>query len=260
MMLAGRLARHPPSVTLTPDPFPPQIAAIFEFVGALALGRVSTGVIQGGIANLSTFQREPAVYAYGMVCAMAVGGVWQGIASYCELNVSATHSISEPLAAASSVASLPARSGPSCFEPAPPPHPPTHPPTPFNNAVGAILGFSLVYGGKDAVNWATPDPKKFPPYNGAVPIFCAWVFAPIATAIAAALTLWLLRTFVLRRPNPAKLSMFVLPLSVFLTTWICIYFVFTKVCRARFCGCSCSRPGMRLAGFGECYHQCSLLP
>jgi phosphate/sulfate permease len=74
-----------------------QLAAIFEFGGALLLGRVSTGVIQGGIANLTTFQSEPAVYAYGMVCALAVGGVWQGIASYLELNVSATHSISESL-------------------------------------------------------------------------------------------------------------------------------------------------------------------
>lgn len=163
------------------------IAAIFEFGGALLLGRVSTGVIQGGIANLSTFAREPAIYAYGMVCAMAVGGIWQGLASYMELNVSATHSI-----------------------------------------IGAIIGFSLVYGGKDAINWATPEPKLFPPYSGVVPIVCAWVFAPLATASAAALIMYLCRTFVLRRQNPARLAMMVLPLAVFITTWINIYFVFTK--------------------------------
>lgn len=44
--------------------------------------------------------------------------MWQGLASYWEMNVSSTHSI-----------------------------------------IGAIIGFSLVYGGKDAVNWATPDSK-----------------------------------------------------------------------------------------------------
>jgi hypothetical protein len=120
----------------------------------------------------------------------------------------------------------------SCSEPARP-LPPARIP-----AVGAILGFSMVYGGVDAVNWATPDPKKFPPYNGAVPIFCTWIFAPIATATASAITVLLLRTFVLRRPNPAKLSLFVLPIAVFITSWICIYFVFTKVCRAGCCGCS----------------------
>ncbi len=52
-----------------------QIAAIFEFVGAMVLGRV------------------PEVLAYGMVCAMTVSGIWQIVASYFELNVSSTHSI-----------------------------------------------------------------------------------------------------------------------------------------------------------------------
>jgi solute carrier family 20 (sodium-dependent phosphate transporter) len=70
-----------------------QIAAVFEFVGAMVLGRVSTSVISGGIANVSTFSRDPDVLAYGMVCAMTVSGVWQILASYCELNVSSTHSI-----------------------------------------------------------------------------------------------------------------------------------------------------------------------
>ncbi len=107
-------------------------------------------------------------------------------------------------------------------------HTPDHPPD-LLLAVGAIIGFSLVYGGKDAVNWATPEPKLFPPYSGVVPIVSAWIFAPLATASAAALIMFLCRTFVLRRNNPARLAMYVLPLAVFLTTWINIYFVFTKV-------------------------------
>jgi solute carrier family 20 (sodium-dependent phosphate transporter) len=74
-----------------------QIAAIFEFVGALVLGRVSTNVIAGGIADISEFTREPEIYAYGMICALVVGAVWQILACYMELNVSATHSISTRL-------------------------------------------------------------------------------------------------------------------------------------------------------------------
>ncbi len=38
-----------------------QLAAIFEFTGAMVLGRVSVSTIAGGIANLSDFQREPEV-------------------------------------------------------------------------------------------------------------------------------------------------------------------------------------------------------
>lgn len=70
-----------------------QIAAIFEFTGAMVLGRVSTSTIAGGIADVKTFQREPEVFAYGMVCAMTVAGIWQIVASYFEFNVSSTHSI-----------------------------------------------------------------------------------------------------------------------------------------------------------------------
>jgi phosphate/sulfate permease len=53
-----------------------------------------------------------------------------------------------------------------------------------------------------------------------VPIVCAWVFAPLATASASALIMVLCRTLVLRRPNPAKWAMVVLPLAVFITTWV----------------------------------------
>ena len=74
-----------------------QIAAVFEFAGALVLGRVVTNTIAGGIADINAFVRTPEIYAYGMVCALFVGGIFQLIASFLELNVSATHSISEPL-------------------------------------------------------------------------------------------------------------------------------------------------------------------
>ena len=170
-----------------------------------------------------------------MICALTVGGIWQIIASYLELNVSATHSISER-------AGRPRRSnlppGPLPATSTAPRPLPTRPPPP--RAVGAIIGFSLVYGGKDAVNWATPAPNLFPPYSGVVPIVSAWLFAPVATALAAAIIVFLMRTFVLRRPNPAKWSLAVLPVSVFLTSWVSC-----RVTRRWF------RGGQRLSG--HCY-------
>ncbi|CAM9119066.1 unnamed protein product [Phaeothamnion confervicola] len=59
----------------------------------MVLGRTVTKVIAGGIADTSLFEADPAVYAYGMVCALATGGVWQLWACYAGFNVSATQSI-----------------------------------------------------------------------------------------------------------------------------------------------------------------------
>jgi phosphate/sulfate permease len=70
---------------------------VFEFTGALVLGRVSTNTIAGGIADVTSFAREPEVYAYGMSCALWVGTVWLIITSILGLNVSSTHSISESI-------------------------------------------------------------------------------------------------------------------------------------------------------------------
>ncbi|WIA36374.1 hypothetical protein OEZ86_007690 [Tetradesmus obliquus] len=69
------------------------LAAIFEFGGAMLLGRVVTNTIAGGIADPRMFARTPEVYAWGMVCALFVAFVWQGWASGKGYNVSATHSI-----------------------------------------------------------------------------------------------------------------------------------------------------------------------
>ena len=69
------------------------IAAVFEFLGAMVLGRVSTSTIAGGIADIKAFKGQPFAYSYGMMWTLMAGGVWQGWASKNGLNVSATHSI-----------------------------------------------------------------------------------------------------------------------------------------------------------------------
>ena len=161
------------------------IAAIFEFGGALLLGRVIQETISGGIADLSAFTTEPEIFAYGMMCALFVGGVWQIVASHFELNVSATHSI-----------------------------------------IGAIVGFTLVYAGADAVQWARKAPhvpgerRPFPPVKGVVPIVLSWFVSPVLTAAASALIFCLCRTLVLRRSRAFKLSFLVLPALVALTVFV----------------------------------------
>jgi solute carrier family 20 (sodium-dependent phosphate transporter) len=45
------------------------IAAVFEFVGALLLGRVSTCIIAKGVADVKAFKINPEVYSYGIIYA-----------------------------------------------------------------------------------------------------------------------------------------------------------------------------------------------
>lgn len=165
------------------------IAATFEFTGALVLGRVSTSVIAAKIANISYFYKDPEVYAYGMVCALSISAIWNILASYFSMNVSSTHSI-----------------------------------------IGSIIGFSLVYGGKDAVNWAVKDPSgsTFPPYTGVLPVVLSWFFSPILTSIGAATLFIILRTIVLRQENSHFKAIWVLPVAMWLTTFVNVYFVLTK--------------------------------
>ncbi|KAL2632054.1 hypothetical protein R1flu_016740 [Riccia fluitans] len=164
------------------------IASIFEFAGALLLGRVSTNTIASGIADINSFTRDPEVYAYGMVCALGVGTIWLLLTSYWGLNVSSTHSI-----------------------------------------IGGIIGFALVWDGKDAVLWAKRDSNDtFPPYKGVIAIVMSWFIAPILTALVSALIFFVVRTLVLRRKNAYALSFWTLPPFVLITTWINMYFVFTK--------------------------------
>lgn len=163
------------------------LAFLFEFTGAIVLGRVSTSTIAGGIADIKQFSQDPEMYAYGMMIALGVAGFLQIFGSYLELNISSTHSI-----------------------------------------IGCIMGFSLVYKGVDGVLWAVPDTSRFPPFKGVVPIFFSWVFSPLLTATASAIIFLLCRTFVLRRRYASRKALYVLPIAVFGTSWINIYFVLTK--------------------------------
>ena len=57
---------------------------------------------------------------------------------------------------------------------------------------------------------------------------CSWFISPILTGFASGSLFLILRTLVLRRKNGATLALFVLPVAVFITFFINIFFVFTK--------------------------------
>ncbi|KAJ9518990.1 hypothetical protein QJQ45_026329 [Haematococcus lacustris] len=170
------------------------IAAIFEFTGAMVLGRVSTSTIAGGIADINSFLREPEMFAYGMVCALTISAIWNIGASYFELNVSSTHSI-------------------------------------IGAIIGfAIIydGNNAVIWQVPDPNSFPPYKASCCVHHGVVPIIVSWFFSPVFTGLASGLLFLIIRTLVLRRPNAYNLSFWVLPPSVTFTVFICIYFVFTK--------------------------------
>ena len=97
-------------------------------------------------------------------------------------------------------------------------------------AVGGIIGFALIWAGKDGVIWARRQSSgAFPPYSGLISIVLAWFVAPILTGLASALFFSIIRTLILRRKQALQLSFWLLPLAVLATTWVNIYFVLTKV-------------------------------
>jgi sodium-dependent phosphate transporter len=97
-----------------------------------------------------------------------------------------------------------------------------------HSIIGGIMGFALVFGGKDGVLWISKDPTTIPPYKGVVPIVLSWFVSPVFTGVCSAIIFWLLRTFILRSPHASTRVYYVLPLLVLCTTWLNIYFVFTK--------------------------------
>jgi sodium-dependent phosphate transporter len=123
----------------------------------------------------------------------------------------------------------------SCFISAPSSKGNCSNPPSFFLTVGGIIGFALVWGGSDAVVWAQKDPtgSSFPPYKGVVSIVLAWFIAPALTGAIAAILFFALRFLVLRRRNAYTLAFWVFPPLVLITTWINMYFVFTKVSMGR---------------------------
>mmetsp|Transcript_5632 Transcript_5632/g.9807 ORF Transcript_5632/g.9807 Transcript_5632/m.9807 type:complete len:285 (-) Transcript_5632:7-861(-) len=69
------------------------IAAVFEFVGAIALGGEVSKTIAGSITSLTFFEDSPEIFMYGMMCALISAATIVTVATYLSAAVSTTHSI-----------------------------------------------------------------------------------------------------------------------------------------------------------------------
>ncbi|KAG2441714.1 hypothetical protein HXX76_003330 [Chlamydomonas incerta] len=93
--------------------------------------------------------------------------------------------------------------------------------------VGAVMGFALVWGGKNAVVWNDHKPQ-FPYSTGLVPVICSWFVSPVTAGIASGILFFLNRIFVLRRERSTTFAIWVFPVLVFLTVFINVFFVIFK--------------------------------
>jgi phosphate/sulfate permease len=99
----------------------------------------------------------------------------------------------------------------------------------IDDAVRYFSSTLLTHTGGGAVNWIYTDEDNFPPYSGVVPIVLSWFLSPVLTALVAVTIFLACRTLVLRRKHGVAVSFYILPLAVFLTCFINVYFILTKV-------------------------------
>ena len=87
-----------------------------------------------------------------------------------------------------------------------------------HSIIGAIVGFSLAYGGADAVNWEKIGS-----------IVASWVASPVIAGLFSLFTFFMLNTFVFKTKQPFKRITFLFPSLTFFTFFINSLFIIYKV-------------------------------
>lgn len=96
-----------------------------------------------------------------------------------------------------------------------------------HSIVGGVIGFALVYGGADAVIWAAPT-SSFPFFTGVAVIVASWFVSPLLAGGMAYCLFMALKYGILRRKDSTKWAIYLLPLLLFITFFINIFFILFK--------------------------------
>ena len=86
-----------------------------------------------------------------------------------------------------------------------------------HSIIGAIVGFSLVYGGKDAIVW-----------NKIGLIVVSWVASPLIAGIIAYGVFWALHRYVFSKDNSLQRTYYLFPILTFFTFFINVLFIIYK--------------------------------
>lgn len=82
-----------------------------------------------------------------------------------------------------------------------------------HSTVGSIIGMAIAYGGPNCVVWQKRT-DIFPYLRGVSAIVASWVISPLCAALLSSALFYLVRTLVLRSPNPYERSFYVYPVLV----------------------------------------------
>eukprot|EP00798_Chlamydomonas_sp_ICE-L_P015706 gene15706-21816_t len=93
-----------------------------------------------------------------------------------------------------------------------------------HSIIGAIMGFSLVYGGWTGVLW-NEEQGNFPFSKGFLPVVLSWFFSPIIGGILGAIFFSLIKFIILRHDDSTERAVWFLPVVLFITVFIDLMFV-----------------------------------
>lgn len=96
-----------------------------------------------------------------------------------------------------------------------------------HSIIGAVLGFGLIFGGRDAITW-NDDIPEFPYKKGVVTVFLSWFVAPVLAGIISTIIFLSNRFFILRRKNSTEYAFWSFPFLVALTIFVNLLFVLMK--------------------------------
>ena len=83
--------------------------------------------------------------------------------------------------------------------------------------IGAILGFSLAYGGRDSVKW-----------DGVWKIMLSWIISPILAGVFALVFYLSMKKFVLNKDDAVERTLRLFPILTLFTFMINTFFIFYK--------------------------------
>ena len=86
-----------------------------------------------------------------------------------------------------------------------------------HSIIGAIVGFSLAYGGSNSIKW-----------DGIGKIVLSWFISPILSGVFSILLYTIMKYFVFKKENPFERTLKIFPLLTFFTFLINKFFIFYK--------------------------------
>ena len=86
-----------------------------------------------------------------------------------------------------------------------------------HSIIGAIVGFSLAYGGSDAIVW-----------NQIGYVVLSWLISPVLSGVFSSSIFYCVRRFAFRKTDPFKNTLRIFPILVFFTFVINSFFIFYK--------------------------------